>query len=184
MVLSRDLSYGFVTVSEGIDGFSFFMERMGHISKGYALPRKAAPQEQARLLAALYLAQEQYGWLGPQAIQRVSDRLGLSVGQVRSTASFYSMFKLEPQGEYRIQVCEGLSCYLAGGAESTINLISELLGLQPGEITPDRRFSLEVVQCIAACGTAPAMRINDELFENLTPESIRAIISQLQEEAV
>ncbi|RLD11720.1 MAG: hypothetical protein DRI56_00365 [Chloroflexota bacterium] len=70
----------------------------------------------ARLLTALYIAQEQYGWLSPEAIQRVSERVALSPRKIRSTASFYTMFKLEPQGKYRIQVCEGLSCYLARGA--------------------------------------------------------------------
>ena len=72
------------------------------------------PKTRARLLAALYIAQEQYGWLSPEAIQRVAGRLGLTPGQVYSTASFYTMFKLQPQGDYRIQVCEGL-VLLPGG---------------------------------------------------------------------
>ena len=83
----------------------------------------ANPQQQAQLLAALYLAQEQFGWLSPEAIRRVSKRLTLSPGHVRSTASFYTLFKLEPQGKYHIQVCEGLSCYLAGGAEPIIDFL-------------------------------------------------------------
>jgi NADH-quinone oxidoreductase subunit E len=182
MVISRDLSHAFVTVFPGISYCLCGGKGRGKINSGYSGPWKAAPQEQARLLAALYLAQEQYGWLSPTAIQRVSDRLGLTPAKVRSTASFYSMFKLEPQGDYRIQVCEGLSCYLAGGAESTIDFISKLIGIKPGEITADGKFSLEVVQCIAACGTAPAMRINDELYEDLTPDGIRALIGKLQGE--
>ncbi len=143
-------------------------------------PIIANPQKQTKLLAALYLAQEEYGWLNPEAIEHVADRLGLSPGQVRSTASFYSMFNLEPQGEYRIQVCEGLSCYLAGGAETIIDYLAHLLNIQPGETTADGKFSLEVVQCIAACGSAPAMRVNDELYENLTLERIALIIRELE----
>ncbi len=142
-------------------------------------PAIADPRRRARLLAALYLAQEQYGWLSPQAVQRVADRLGLSAGQVRSTASFYTMFRLEPQGKYHIQVCEGLSCYLVGGAEPIIAHVAKKLNIKPGETTPDGRFSLEIVQCLAACGAAPGLRVNDELYEHMTLESIDALLEQL-----
>lgn len=138
-------------------------------------------KQSARLLAALFVAQEQFGWLSAEAIEHVSARLELRPGQVRSTASFYSMFKLEPQGEFRIQVCEGLSCYLAGGADPIIDHISNLLGVQPGETTPDGKFTLEVVQCIAACGSAPALRVNDMLYEHMTRESIENLIKSLKE---
>lgn len=141
----------------------------------------ANPKQQARLLAALFLAQEQYGWLSSDAIERVSERLALSSGKVRSIASFYTMFKLEPQGDYRIQVCEGLSCYLAGGAEPIIDYLSNLLKIHPGETTSDGKFTLEVVQCIAACGSAPALRVNDMLHEHMTLESIEQLIKSLRE---
>jgi len=137
------------------------------------------PKTRAMLLAALYLAQEQHGWLSPEAIRRVAARLELSPGQVYSTASFYTMFKLEPQGKYLVQVCEGLSCYLVGGAEPIIQHIVQRLKIKPGETTPDGKFTLEVVQCLAACGTAPALRINDELYENMTPEAIDELLDRL-----
>jgi len=140
------------------------------------------PRRRAMLLSALYLAQEQYGWLSPEAIQRVADRLQISAGQVRSTASFYTMFHLEPQGKYHIQVCEGLSCYLVDGAETIINHVASRLNIKPGDTTPDGRFTLEVVQCIASCGTAPALRVNDELFEHMTLESIDALLERLETE--
>jgi NADH-quinone oxidoreductase subunit E len=89
------------------------------------------------------------------------------------------MFKLQPEGKYRLQVCEGLSCYLVGGAETIIDHLSHRLGLEPGGTTPDGRFTLEVVQCLAACGTAPALRINDDLYENLTPERIDDLLDKL-----
>ena len=143
-------------------------------------PTITAPRIRARLLAALYLAQEQYGWLSPEAIERVANRLELSPGQVYTTASFYTMFKLAPRGKYLVQVCEGLSCYLAGGAEPILEHIARRLDIQPGETTPDGRFTLEVVQCLAACGTAPALRINDELYENMTFESIDELLERLR----
>lgn len=145
-------------------------------------PAVADPQQRARLLAALYIAQEQFGWLSPTAIQRVANRLGLTPGYVKSTASFYTMFKLAPKGKYCIQVCEGLSCYLAGGSDPIIQFISEYLHIQPGETTSDGRFTLEVVQCLAVCGSAPAIRINDELYENVTFSQIQELLMRLSEE--
>lgn len=138
------------------------------------------PARQSQLLSALYIAQEEHGWLSPEAIRRVSDRLGMSPGKVLSSASFYSMMKLEPRGEYLIQVCEGLSCYLLGGADSLIDYLSRELEIQPGETTPDGLFTLEVVQCLAACGSAPALRVNDELYEDITREDIDQLIIRLR----
>lgn len=131
------------------------------------------------LLAALYIAQEQYGWLSPEAIQRVADRLNLTPGQVYSTASFYTMFKLQPQGKYRIQVCEGLSCYLVGGAEPIIEYIKKRLNISEGEASPNGKFTLEIVQCLAACDLAPAVKVNDELFGNISLDKIDEFISKL-----
>jgi NADH-quinone oxidoreductase subunit E len=136
--------------------------------------------QQTKLLAALYLAQEQYGWLSPEAIERVSTRLNIQPGQVLSSASFYTLFKLKPQGTYIIQICEGLSCYLVGGAEPLIEHLSARLGIKPGETSADGHFSLEVVQCLAACGSAPALRVNDDLYENMTLEEIDDLIDQLK----
>ena len=143
-------------------------------------PAVADPQRRARLLAALYIAQEQYGWLSPEAIQRVADRLSISPGDVHSTASFYTMFKLEPQGKYHIQVCEGLSCYLVGGAEPIIDHVARYLNIKPGQASPDGKFSLEIVQCLASCGTAPALRVNDELHEYVGFDAIDELFDKLK----
>ena len=142
-------------------------------------PAVENPKQRARLLAALYIAQEQYGWLSPEAIQRVAERLNLSPGHVQATASFYTMFKLKQQGKYLIQVCEGLSCYLVGGAEPIINHIARRLRIKPGETTSDGKFTLEIVQCIAACGTAPALRVDDELYEHMSLPEIDALLEKL-----
>lgn len=136
--------------------------------------------KRAMLLTALYIAQEQHGWLSPQAIERVAQRFDMTPGQVYATASFYTLFKLAPQGRYRIQVCDGLSCYLVGGAEPVIAQVSRALKLQPGETTPDGRFTLEVVECLASCGTAPVLRVNDELYEHMTPEKIDELLEKLR----
>ncbi len=140
------------------------------------------PAKQSMLLAALYIAQEQQGYLTPEAIERVARRLGLTPGDVYSTASFYTLFRTKPVGRYVIQVCEGLSCYLNDGAERVVDYIGAKLNIRSGDSTPDGRFTLETVQCLASCGTAPAMRVNDQLYENLTPAGIDAIIERLMGE--
>ena len=141
---------------------------------------KTNSEKQAQLLSALYIAQEEHGWLSPEAIQRVSHRLEMSPGKVLSSASFYSLMKLQPKGDYLIQVCEGLSCYLVGGADSLIVYFSEELGINPGQTTSDGLFTLEFVQCLAACGSAPAMRINDQLYENITRGDIDQLIARMR----
>jgi NADH-quinone oxidoreductase E subunit len=140
------------------------------------------PAKQAMMLAALYIAQERKGYLTKDAVHQVARRLGMTAGEVYSTASFYTLFRMEPVGRYVIQVCEGLSCYLNDGAERIVDYVSEKLGIKPGETTSDGRFTLETVQCLAACGTAPAMRVNDQLYENLSPASIDDILERLMGE--
>ncbi|OGO26695.1 MAG: hypothetical protein A2W33_07930 [Chloroflexi bacterium RBG_16_52_11] len=138
------------------------------------------PRKRAMLLAALYIAQEQYGWLSPEAIQRVAERLSLTPGQVYSTASFYTMFKLRPQGQYLIQVCEGLSCYLVGGAEPIIDHIRRSLDIGNGNPSSNGKFTLEIVQCLAACDLAPSIKINDELYGDMTLEKIDELLNALR----
>jgi NADH:ubiquinone oxidoreductase subunit E len=89
------------------------------------------------------------------------------------------MFKLQPHGRFTIQVCEGLSCYLVGGAEPIIDHISNRLQVKPGETTPDQKFTLEIVQCLAACDVAPAIKVNDELYGNINPEKIDELLAEL-----
>jgi NADH-quinone oxidoreductase subunit E len=140
------------------------------------------PGKESVLLAALYIAQEQQGYLTIEAIERVAKRLGLRAGDVYSTASFYTLFRTEPVGRYVIQVCDGLSCYLCEGAGRVADYVGAKLNLRAGETSPDGRFTLEMVQCLASCGTAPAMRVNDQLHENLTPATIDAILERLMGE--
>ncbi len=138
------------------------------------------PTQRSLLLTALYMAQEQYGYLSKAALERVATRLSMSVGEVFEAASFYSMFKFEPTGRHVIQVCEGLSCHLAGGAERLVEYLQEKLGVAPGQTTPDGLFTLQTVQCLAACGSSPAMRVNDTLYENLTFDRVDMILDELR----
>jgi NADH-quinone oxidoreductase subunit E len=141
------------------------------------------PAKQARLLTALYIAQEQDGYLTPDSLKRVAQRLGLPEAEVYSTASFYTLFRTVPVGHYVIQVCTGLSCYLADGAERLVDYLERKLEIKAGATTSDGLFTLQTVQCLAACGSAPAMRVNDELYDNLTVEKVDMLIDQLRARA-
>jgi len=140
------------------------------------------PTKQAQLLSALYAAQKEHGYLNDVAMRQVAQRLGLPLGQIYSTASFYTLLHTEPIGRYVVQVCRGLSCYLNNGAERMADYVTAKLGIQPGETTADGRFTLETVECLAACDLAPVMRINDQLYGNLTPDKVDAILKRLMEE--
>jgi NADH-quinone oxidoreductase E subunit len=133
------------------------------------------------VLTALYIAQEQYGHLNEEALERVADRLDLPVSQVYSTASFYSLLHTEEKAKYHLQVCEGISCSLCGGGDELIEYIEEKLAIKPGKMTSDGLFSLEIVQCLASCGTSPALRVNDELHDDLTFDKVDRLLDQLAE---
>ncbi len=141
---------------------------------------KQDPTQRAMLLTALYMAQEQAGYLTPEAVERVAQRLDMSPGEVWETATFYSMYHQQPVGRHVLQVCEGLSCYLAGGAEDLATYLQETLGIGLGETTADGLFTLQIVQCLAACGSSPAMRVNDTLYENLTFDRVDQILQELR----
>ncbi len=132
------------------------------------------------LLTALYVAQEQYGSLTPEALTRVAERLGITPKAAYEAATFYSMFRTEPVGRYVLQVCEGLSCYLAGGAEDLRGYLAETLGISPGETTPDGLFTLQVVECLAACDLAPSLRVNDTLYHHVTPSQVDELLDALR----
>lgn len=144
-----------------------------------ARPPTEAQARRSMLLTALYIAQQQHGYLSEEALRRVAERLNLPLTEVYSTASFYTLFHMQPVGRYVLQVCEGLSCHLADGAERLVDYIERKLGIRVGETTPDGLFTLQTVQCLASCGTSPTLRVNDELYESMTPEKVDRLLDQL-----
>ena len=142
--------------------------------------RVADPAKRSMLLTALYIAQEQYGYLTEEAVERVAQRLDLTVSDVYSMASFYSLYRTKPTGRYVLQVCEGLSCYLTDGAERLVDYLRKRLRIEVGETTKDGLFTLQTVQCLAACGTSPAIRVNDALYENMTVEKVDELLETLR----
>jgi NADH-quinone oxidoreductase subunit E len=138
------------------------------------------PTSRAALLPALYIAQEQFGYLSPAVLDYVAGRLELPAGKVLQVATFYTMFHKKPAGRYHIEVCTSVPCCMLGAFE-VLRHIEAKLGIRPGEVTPDRRFSLQQSECLAGCGHAPLMQINSEYHEHLTPERIDAILDALDQ---
>jgi NADH-quinone oxidoreductase E subunit len=137
------------------------------------------PKKEAALLPVLYLAQEEFGYLNAEAIEYVARIMGQAPARVQGVVSFYTMFNTKPIGRHHIQVCRTLSCAL-GGAEKITGFIKQSLGIEPGQTTADGRFTLSEVECLASCGTAPMMQINNDYYENLTEDKVTEILQTLK----
>ena len=139
--------------------------------------RQKYPDASAALLPALYIAQREFGYLGADAYEAVSDALGVPKAIARGVGTFYAMYKHKPMGRHVVQLCTNVSCMILG-AEKLSDFLKNKYGLEPGGTTPDKRFSLVIMECIGACGTAPAMLVNDDFYENLTEKYIEEILEK------
>jgi NADH-quinone oxidoreductase E subunit len=127
----------------------------------------------------LYLAQREFGHLGSEAIEYVARLMDQAPARVLGVVSFYTLYNMKPVGRHHIQVCRTLPCALRG-AENVTRLLKKKLGIEPGQTTPDGRFTLSEVECLASCGTAPMMQVNDDYYENLTEEKIDEILDGMK----
>lgn len=134
------------------------------------------PDRKSALLPALYVAQREFGWLSNEAMLAVAHALNLPEAFVRGTATFYSMYRHKPAGRHVIQICTNVSCMILG-AEKLVDIIRTKYGVEPGGTSEDGRFSLVIMECIGACGTAPAMLVNTDFHENLTENNIEGILA-------
>ena len=149
--------------------------------------RYPAEQRKSAIIAALYLAQGQQGYITRNAMRAVAAAIRCTTAQVEDIVYFYTMFYTRPMGKHIVMVCRTLSCALAG-AERVTEALSQELGLKPGETDANREFSLLEVECLGACDRAPVVGVNDDWHEGLTPEQcaqfiddVRAVIAQLEE---
>jgi len=136
------------------------------------------PERQGALLPVLRVVQEACGNQVPlEAMDAVAEYLGIAPTYVYEAVTFYTLFHSQPVGRCHLQVCTNLSCSLRG-AEKVVKYLERKLGIRPGETTPDRRFTLTEVECLASCGTAPMLQVNEEYVENLTPEKIDDLLAR------
>lgn len=140
---------------------------------------KRYPTRESMILPALWMAQEQEGWISAEAIGYIADRIGTFASKVFEVATFYTMYNLHPVGEYHICVCRTLSCYLLG-KQQIVDYLNQELGIKPGDISKDGKFSLEEVECLGHCGTAPVVQVNGEFHEDMDVEKMKALLATLK----
>ena len=129
------------------------------------------------LIPVLEQAQDIFGYLPEKALKIISDELQISLAKIYGVVTFYSFFSLYPKGKYNISVCLGTACYVKGAGD-VLKAIGDKLNLEPEATTPDGKFSLTACRCVGACGLAPVMTINDEVYGRLTPEEAEKIIDE------
>ena len=133
------------------------------------------PTKGAALLPVLWIAQDEFGWISKETIETVAELLDLPVAFVLGVVTFYTMYHRAPIGRTLLQVCTSLSCHLCGSGD-LLRVIEKKLGIRPGETTPDGEFTLEAVECIAACDGAPAMICGEEYVLSVDERKLEEII--------
>jgi len=147
-------------------------KRLEHLLSRY-------PNKEAALLPTLHLAQREFGHISNEAEAYVAAQLDLPQSRVHGVATFYTMYNKKPVGKYHVQVCTNIGCSLLG-ADGLLVYLEKKLGIKKGETTADKRFTLNAVECLGSCGTAPVMQINDDYYENLTEKKIDEILASLK----
>jgi NADH-quinone oxidoreductase subunit E len=142
------------------------------IVERYPVPRSA-------LIPLLHLAQEQEGYVSEEAMVHIAELLDITPAEVLGTCSFYEMFKREPVGEYLVNVCTNISCMLCGG-EELLEHLEERLGVRAGSTTADGKFTLEDVECVAACTEAPCLQINYRYFHRVSHDEVDQVLDDLR----
>jgi len=138
------------------------------------------PQSQAALLPVLWMVQEKEGWISEDSMKYVGDLLKVSYEHILGVVTFYTMFNKQPRGKFHLQICTNVSCMLRGGYD-LFKYASEKLGINNNETTKDGLFTIEEVECLGSCGTAPMIQVNNkEYYENLTVESFGKLIEDFK----
>jgi NADH-quinone oxidoreductase subunit E len=147
-------------------------EKIRRVAKQY-------PESRSAILPALRLAQEEHGWLSPEALTEVGAALELTPAYCMSVASFYDMFDLEPSGRHRIEVCTNVCCGLVN-AQAVLEAFERELGVEPGETTPDGEITLRAVECLGGCSTPTVVAVDRRYRQSVTPEDVPAIVEELR----
>lgn len=132
------------------------------------------------MIAILQEIQDYYGYIPPSAILRVSLDTGVPASEIYGIVTFYAQFRLQPQGEITIKICDGTACHL-NGADKIADAVCQCVGAKEGETSADGKFTVEKVACLGCCSLAPTIMINDEAYGRLTPENVAGIIQEFQE---
>ncbi len=137
------------------------------------------PEKGAALLPTMWLAQKEFSAITPEVEDYIARLLGLPIVRVREVLTFYTMYAAKPLGKYHLQLCTNISCTLLG-AEDILEHLKKKLGIDVGETTPDRKFTLSTAECLGYCGTAPVIQVNDDVHENLTVKKVDELLRKLE----
>lgn len=140
--------------------------------------KKRYPHPQAVVLEALWMWQEEHGWISQEGMRSVASVLGIPEHHVYGVVTFYTMFNRSPQGRHKIEVCTNVSCMLRN-SERLLRHLEERLHIKAGETTPDQRFTLVEAECLGSCGTAPVIQIGDRYYENLDTDTLDDLLKTL-----
>lgn len=140
---------------------------------------KQYPLKKPAVMPVLYLAQEQNGFISNEVIREVARILEITPEEVLGVVTFYTMYHQKPMGKHHIQVCTNVSCMLRGAYE-LYDMVKDKLGIDNMQVTGDQKFSLEEVECMGSCGTAPMIAVNEDYYENLTKEKVVEILDSLK----
>jgi len=136
--------------------------------------------QKSAIISLLDLAQRQEGWVSDDAMRYIAELLSVSHMEVYEVANFYTMIHTKPVGKFHVEICTNISCMLRGSAD-VLEACKKFLKIKDGEITKDGMFSIKECECLGACANAPAMRINDDYYEDLTPDTAVKILEDLKE---
>ena len=145
-------------------------QRMRDLAARYPVARSA-------VMPALYIAQQEEDYITREALEAVAEAIGLTVDDVESIATFYTMYYQQPPGKRVIKVCTSISCYLRN-CDALVEHLEQHLGIKRGETTADGNYTLMTAECLASCGTAPVLQVNDEFVENVTLEKVDALLDE------
>jgi len=137
------------------------------------------PDARSLTLPALRFAQEEHGWLPPEALREVAEVLELTPAYCQAVASFYDMFHLEPVGTHMVEVCTNLSCALVG-AQRVVEAFESVLGIKAGETTEDGEITFRAVECLGGCGYAPVVAVDSRYHQHFDPEQARTLIEEIR----
>ncbi len=129
------------------------------------------------IMSALHEVQDEYGYISESVQKYLSKELSVPMSDIYGIITFYSRFSLVPKGKYNVQVCMGTACYVKG-AEDVLKKFKDELKIDVGQVTEDGKFSLESVRCIGACGLAPAIVVNSEVYGKMSPDKVKEILSK------
>jgi NADH-quinone oxidoreductase subunit E len=169
-------------MSNPVEGRTEFALSPASLAKMDALIERY-PTKASAIMPCIWVIMDEIGFVPPGGIQLLVEKLGVTPARVHEILTFYTMFRSEPQAKYTLQVCHNISCHIMG-ARPLIAHLEKRLGVRLGEMTPDRKFALEGVECLGACGMGPCLQLGKHLYEHLTPEKTDILLESLRKGVV